>query len=118
MRKPANKADAALCWCGTPIAGIPWPEQWVRASSATGDCRLEPNGRVAAGVTVVGCLAQSPVAGGREAFEINVWATSPAEEAHGDTLAPWRHLPGYCACGPQRHFSAWDEIKNSVGRLT
>ena len=55
-RKPANKADAALCWCGTPIAVIPWPEQWVRASSATGDCRLEPNGRVAAGVTVIGLM--------------------------------------------------------------
>ena len=88
VRMPANKADAALCWCVTPIAGIPWPEQWVRASSATGHCRLEPNGRVAAGVTVVGCLAQSAVAGGYQTFDINVWATCPTGQVHAGTPAP------------------------------
>ena len=31
-RKPPNKADAALCWCGTRMAGIHWPDQWVRAA--------------------------------------------------------------------------------------
>ena len=87
VRKPANKACAALCWCFLPMAGIYWPEQWIRAarqSTAITSAAMRPLGSRRQS-PVAG--DQSPVAGGHRALKINVWATYPAVEVHADTLA-------------------------------
>ena len=48
---------------------------------------------------------QSPVAGGDQAFDINIWATPPAGKVHADTLAVSQPLPGCWLRACNDHFS-------------
>ena len=71
-RKPANKADAALFWCGTPIGWDTLTGSVGQGSQTARDSHPSCYAPVELEATVSGSQYQSAVAGGYQTFDVNV----------------------------------------------